>query len=200
MGGVKALPKAHRWAGRSDCPLKSWFCHLEVPGKVFKLLCASVPSFVKQPYSPALAWRWLPRRMLWERLHAPCQAPSASSSCSQGYASFRSPQGPCRAVSQAPGSLVSPHRSGVYGMRLDPMVSQPSQTHRLGNSDLGGPQGPPIKGTSHLRVAAPLPHSHKIAVHWEQLHSKLTLCHHGVHTVLQASQVTLHHLAEGLPG
>lgn len=53
---------------------------------------------------------------------------------------------------------------------------------------------------SHLWVVVPQPRSHEIAIHREDLRSKLLLGHHGVHTVLQVLQVELHHLTEGLHG
>lgn len=53
---------------------------------------------------------------------------------------------------------------------------------------------------SHLEVLVAQPHRHEVSVHWEELHGKLVLGHHGVQTVLQVPQVKLHRLAERLHG
>lgn len=89
--------------------------------------------------------------------------------------------------------------SGGLGTGLDTVASRPCSPHRLGSCEPWGRQAPE-KGMPHLWVVIPQPHGHKVAVHWEQLQSKLVLGHHGVHTVLQMLQVELHRLAEGLHG
>lgn len=53
---------------------------------------------------------------------------------------------------------------------------------------------------SHLKVLVAQPHGHEVSVHWEELHSKLVLSHHGVQAILQVPQVKLHRLTECLHG